>query len=218
MLPAETRRDLAFGGGSLYHWRMISVVIATQNSEAALAETLRALVPASAAGVVKEVVVADAGSADGTRDVADAAGCVLVAEDGGRGAQLAAGAAAASRGTWLLFLEPGAVPEPGWEARITHFIERAERAGRGERVAGAFRYAREISGRADALKARCLALAGDLLGLRGRDSALLVSRDLYRKLGGHRPGSARPEAGLWRRLGRGAVRKLDVRAYLDEAR
>ena len=57
---------------------MLSVVIPTQNSEEGLARTLASLVPAAAEGVVREVVVVDAGSTDGTRVVADAAGCTLI--------------------------------------------------------------------------------------------------------------------------------------------
>ena len=54
---------------------MISVIIPTFNSEIALAQTLAALVSAAADGVVREVIVVDAGSSDHTHKVADAAGC-----------------------------------------------------------------------------------------------------------------------------------------------
>ena len=40
---------------------MISVIIATKDSERALVSTLGALVPGAAAGAVREVIVADAG-------------------------------------------------------------------------------------------------------------------------------------------------------------
>src|SRR6266436_4452549 len=58
---------------------MLSVVIATHNSERALLPTLAALVSGAAAGFVREVIVADAGSRDATTAIADGAGCrVLV--------------------------------------------------------------------------------------------------------------------------------------------
>ena len=62
---------------------MLSVVIPTENSEEGLARTLASLVPAAAEGIVREVVVVDAGSTDGTRVVADAAGCSLAEGSGG---------------------------------------------------------------------------------------------------------------------------------------
>ena len=48
---------------------MLSVVIATQDSERALLPTLSALVAGAVAGVVREVIVTDAGSGDGSADL-----------------------------------------------------------------------------------------------------------------------------------------------------
>ena len=61
---------------------MLSVIVPTRNSEEGLARTLSSLVSGAAEGVVREVVVVDDASTDGTRIVADAAGCTLV-EAGG---------------------------------------------------------------------------------------------------------------------------------------
>ena len=63
------------------------------------------MVAGAAAGIVREVIVADAGSRDATAAIADGAGCRVSAER--RGARLKAGAAAA-RAPWLLFLRPAA--------------------------------------------------------------------------------------------------------------
>ena len=54
---------------------MLSVIIATLDSERALVPTLAALVPGAMAGLVSEVLVADGGSRDETAVVADVAGC-----------------------------------------------------------------------------------------------------------------------------------------------
>jgi glycosyltransferase involved in cell wall biosynthesis len=54
---------------------MLSVVIATHDSERALLPTLAGLVAGAAAGVVRDVVIADAGSRDATGAIADGAGC-----------------------------------------------------------------------------------------------------------------------------------------------
>ena len=61
---------------------MISVIIATNESEQLLVPTLAALVPGAMAGIVREVIVADAGSRDGTAAVADVAGCRCVVTPG----------------------------------------------------------------------------------------------------------------------------------------
>ena len=58
---------------------MLSAIIATHESERALVPTLAALVPGAIAGLVSEVVVADAGSRDATAEVADVAGCRFIA-------------------------------------------------------------------------------------------------------------------------------------------
>ena len=53
---------------------MISVLIETRNDEAELAHTLASLVPGAVEGVVREVIVCDRGSTDGTASVAEQAG------------------------------------------------------------------------------------------------------------------------------------------------
>ena len=109
---------------------MLSVVIATHNSERALLPTLAALVSGAAAGIVREVIVADAGSRDATLEVAEVAGCRVLSSNAPRGVRLK-DAAGATRGRWLLFLQPGIVPEGGWVGETRRFIEEAELDGRG---------------------------------------------------------------------------------------
>ena len=79
---------------------MISVVIPCLNEAAALPALLRALARESEA---HEVIVSDGGSTDATLAVARAAGARVIAAPSGRGAQLAAGTAAAT-GEVLWFL------------------------------------------------------------------------------------------------------------------
>ncbi|MDQ0391669.1 hypothetical protein [Labrys monachus] len=109
---------------------MISVVIAAKDQEYALAETLAALVPAAAEGFVREVVVADGGSTDGTLIVADAVGCVIVAGDAAAGLR-------AARSEWVLLIAPGIRLEADWfrEAGVT--LHRLQRGG--QRVSALFR-------------------------------------------------------------------------------
>ena len=52
---------------------MISVVIPTSNSERLLPRCFDGLIPAAVRGVVREVIVSDAGSDDATLAIVDAA-------------------------------------------------------------------------------------------------------------------------------------------------
>jgi glycosyltransferase involved in cell wall biosynthesis len=103
---------------------MISVVIPTLNAERSLPRCFDSLIGAAVGGVVREVIVADGGSADRTLAIADAAGAHIVQAGHRRSAQLAAGAEAA-RSDWLLFLHPETALEPGWEAEIESFLHQA---------------------------------------------------------------------------------------------
>ena len=63
---------------------MISVVVPTLNAEAGLAASLTSLVPAAVEGLVREVIVVDGGSTDGTAAAATirTEGLVLFARSG----------------------------------------------------------------------------------------------------------------------------------------
>ena len=117
---------------------MLSVVIATHDSERALLPTLAALVAGAAAGVVREVIIADAGSRDATDAIADGAGCRVLMSTQPRGARLKA-AADAARGPWLLFLAPGIVPNVTWVDETRRFMEEAELREYAGSCAAAFR-------------------------------------------------------------------------------
>src|ERR1700675_3651149 len=90
---------------------MLSVIIATHESERTLVPTLSALVPGTTAGLLGEVVVADASSRDATAEVADVAACHFTSSPAPLGERLKA-AAAGTRSPWLMFLRAGLVPEP----------------------------------------------------------------------------------------------------------
>src|SRR4051812_18305540 len=107
---------------------MISVVIATHESEQLLVPTLAALVPGALSGVLREVIVTDGSSSDATATVADVAGCNFVVSKDPPGARLKA-AAASARSPWLLFLRPGTVPDSIWIDETSRFIQEAELGG-----------------------------------------------------------------------------------------
>ena len=164
---------------------MLTAIIATHESERALVPTLAALVPGATAGLIAEVIVADAGSRDGTAEVADVAGCRFIASPAPLGARLRE-AAVAARTPWLMFLRPGCVPAPGWVTDAEQFIEtgaqdRAAIFGGGGRV-----------------------LFG---GAPKPDRGLLIAHAFYDALGRH-PDGPDTEAALLRRLGRRRIALL----------
>jgi hypothetical protein len=187
---------------------MLSVIIATQDSERALVPTLAALVPGAMAGVVSEVLVADAGSRDDTAAVAEHAGCNFMAIDGALARRLN-GAAAAARARWLLFLRPGTVLDATWTGDAQRFVERPSNKDR----AAVFRYgAPTRAGLRDALS-----LLAATLGKRPRpEQGLLIAKSFYMALGGHAEAAAAPETALIRRIGRRRTVILPSTAYSAE--
>jgi len=185
---------------------MLSVVIATHESERALVPTLSALVAGAVAGVVREVIIADAGSRDGTAQIAEGAGCRLLTAPGPRGARLKA-AADMARAPWLLFLAPGVVPDATWVDECRRFIEQAELTGAGAGQAAVFR---KVPAHFRPMLVEALALLRAALGGPGANAgeALLIAEPLYRRLGGHLPEDEAPDRALLRRLGRRRIALL----------
>jgi len=183
---------------------MLSVVIATQDSERALLPTLAALVPGAAAGLVRDVVVADGGSRDATLEVANVAGCRVLSSKARRGVRLK-DAAGAARGCWLLFLRPGIVPDTAWVGETRRFIEEAEIDGHAQSRAAMLRPAPATS--RPRLSEAFAALFAALRATDHGDHGLLIAKVLYAALGGHRD-VEEPERDLVRRLGRRRIALL----------
>lgn len=192
---------------------MLSVVIATENAERILGQTLAALVSGAMAGLVSEVILADGGSSDGTAVIGESVGCrieVTAAPLGHRLKQAAAGA----RTPWLLFLRPGLVLDSTWADEAGRFIQASELGERADTRAAAFRPPGEADSFA-AMLAEGVALIVAALGGRPRpQQGLLISKSLYERLGGHRGEDADPETSFLRRLGRRRVVLLRSRAML----
>ena len=186
---------------------MISVVIPTHESERLLAHTLAALVPGALDGILREVIVADAGSKDGTAKVADVAGCRFLVIPGDRGARLAA-AAATARADWLWFVQPGSIPGTSWIEELGRFIRECDLISDPDTQAAVFR---ARAGRGASPMSEALALIRGALGARPKPSqGLLIAKPLYQKLGGHSANAADPAADLLHRLGRRRITTLDV--------
>lgn len=189
---------------------MLTVVIPTLNAEKSLPATLAAL---AAAPVPPVVVVADGGSTDATRDVAQAHGAAVVLAPRGRGRQLHHGALAAPSATrWLLFLHADTVPGPGWFAAVARHIR--DEAGR----AGYFRFALDDAGSAARRVERLARWRCRMFALPYGDQGLLIERALYDALGGFRPLPLMEDVDLIRRLGRRRLVELPADAVTSAIR
>lgn len=98
---------------------MLSVIVPTLNSEPDLAGLLARLVPAAVDGLVSQVIVLDAGSADGTLEISQDAGADVVSTF--------ASALAIVRRDWVLLLPPDLRLRAGWEGAVAGHL--ARRAG-----------------------------------------------------------------------------------------
>jgi rSAM/selenodomain-associated transferase 2 len=171
---------------------MISVVIPTLNEAAqlpALIAGLRAQDPDC------EVIVADGGSRDGTRDLAAVQGARVLTSAPGRGQQLRRGAEAAS-GEVILFLHADSVFPAGGLARIEKTLADAP-----EVVGGNFRLLFDGDTRFDRW------LTGFYAWFRRRglyygDSGVFVRDQVYHALGGLRPIAVMEDYDFTRRLER----------------
>lgn len=103
---------------------MLTVLLECRDNEAELAYTLAVLVSGAVDGLVSDVIVLDNGSRDGSARVADAAGCRFVDKwDLGEVLRTA-------RGEWLMLLEPGARPQPGWIEEVLEYASLAKAPAR----------------------------------------------------------------------------------------
>jgi rSAM/selenodomain-associated transferase 2 len=195
---------------------MISVVIPTLNAQASLPDTLSALIPATVEGLVREVVIVDAGSSDKTCEIADGAGADIVTTSPSRGGQLAAGAARAKH-PWLLFLHADTVLDAGWEREVWHFMDRID-SGKAEPAAAAFRFALDDEGMAPRFLEGLVGLRCALLRLPYGDQGLLIPRALYEKVGGYRELPVMEDLDLVRRIGSRGVKMLRARAVTSAHR
>lgn len=185
---------------------MFSIVIATLDCERVLVPTLATLVAGAAAGTLRDVIIADGGSRDATREIGDMAGCEVLVQEAPLAGRLRA-AAATARGPWLIFLQPGVVLETTWVEESRRFVEQAEFLGQTERAA-VFRRV-PAAGAARPALMEALGLLRAALGARPRpDQGLIISKQHYQRLGGHRDGVADTEADLIARLGRRRIALL----------
>jgi hypothetical protein len=148
-------------GGSV-----LSVLVNVSGEDPALLDTLAALVPGAAEGLVRDVVLVHGRGAAFVDKVADAAGCGVLVCPLGRPERLAAGAARL-KSDWILVLEAGLVPGGDWMAEAEAFLA--------EDAAGAACFTLARRGRP--LATAAINLAASMLGHLHPLQGLIAKRD-----------------------------------------
>lgn len=170
---------------------LLSVVIPTLDEETTVGSLLSDLVALS---VRAEVIVADGGSTDLTRDICRAAGATIVQSAAGRGVQLRAGADAA-RAPLLFFVHADARLDRAALALLD------EIAVARPPCAMAFRLRIDARGLAFRLIEWGANVRSRLLRLPYGDQGLLVRREDYVRAGGYPPVPVFEDVALVRALG-----------------
>lgn len=159
----------------------LSVVIPTLNETAALPRLLADL--RAQTGLTLEIIVADGGSTDATREHAARLGAKLIRAPRGRGAQMNAGAAAATYDSLLFLHADTRLESPTLLADAQHAL----RVAGDDRVAGHFplRFARTQPGHEFLFRyAEGKTRSNRRYTING-DQGLLISRKYFSELGGY---------------------------------
>lgn len=161
---------------------LLSVIIPTLNE----AEHLPALLAdlRRQQGVNLEILIADGGSTDATRAVAEASGGAFIAARRGRGAQMNAAVQAAAGDTLLFLHADSRLDDPGLLCLALAALAAA--SAEGEQVAGHFPLRFLRTTRHNALAYRYLEAKSALnrLNTANGDQGLLLSREFFCQLGG----------------------------------
>ncbi len=195
----------------------LTVVIPTLNAAVMLPATLACLAPLAghhpSTGIDMEILVVDGGSGDDTVAVARAGGARVISAPRGRGSQLAAGADAAT-GRALLFLHADTRLDTQALLAIPAFLTDPRTDGR----AGYFRLGLDDDAPAARRLERWVAHRCRWFALPYGDQGLLLSRSLYRGVGGFRRWPLMEDVDLVRRLGRTRLMALDGTAITSADR
>jgi rSAM/selenodomain-associated transferase 2 len=189
------------GGNDGLGW--VSVVIPTLNAAGTLPACFAAL--AAGAAMIREIIVVDGGSADGTE--ACAAGATIIIAPAGRGGQLRAGIAAA-RGNYLLLLHADTMLGADWPVVV---------AAANPEMAGYFRFRLDSSRRAARVIEWFVARRCRWFGLPYGDQGLFISKALLERVGGMPDLPLMEDVALARRL-RGRLAPLAADAVTSAAR
>jgi rSAM/selenodomain-associated transferase 2 len=191
------------------HEGRVSIVIPTLNEADRLPQLLAVL---ASELDLREIIVADGGSDDGTQLVALQLGAQVISTEPGRGRALREGAAAAS-GDILLFLHADSIFLPGGLAAIVRALHRDQRV-----VGGNFRVVFDV----DTPFARRLAAVYAWMrrfALYYGDSGIFVRRKVYDEIGGIKPMPLMEDYDFVRRLERaGPTCRIDDPPLITSSR
>jgi len=188
-------------------------VIPTLDAASGLGASLATIETARGTGLLREIVVADGGSADATPAIAEAAGARVVRAPRGRGSQLVAGAAAAE-GEWLCFLHADTQAGPRWCDAVAGFIADPANAER----AGYFAFRLDDGSSSARRLERLVAWRSRVLGLPYGDQGLVIAKRFYSELGGFPALPLMEDVALVRRIGRRRLVALEATALTSAAR
>jgi len=182
----------------------VSVIIPTLSSCEDLAACLNSLGEGLSEGLIRELIVTDGRSDDGTLALAEEAGAVVVSGEKSRGGQLRRGCASAS-GEWLLVLHADTQLGAGWAGAVIDHI--AGSSGK----AGYFRLTYRAKGLAPRVVAGWANLRSRMFGLPYGDQGLLIRAEDYRDAKGFDDIPLMEDVALIRRLKKGLT-MLDAEA------
>jgi rSAM/selenodomain-associated transferase 2 len=185
----------------------ISVIVPTLNAGIGLHHTLSCLMEAVDAGLIREVIVSDAGSVDQTLEIAKDWGSEIVTGPPSRGGQLRRGCLAA-KGEWLMALHADTILSEGWSMAVGQHLHTGQ--------AGWFSLGFDKGG----LKGQLVALWANIrsrFGLPYGDQGLLISRQMYDAVGGYSDIPLMEDVALARAL-KGRLQKIDAVAITSAAK
>ncbi len=190
----------------------LSIIIPAYNAEANLPLCFASLMPGLESGLIREVILVDGGSDDQTRRIAEGTGAtVLTSPTKGRAAQLRHGADHA-RGDWFLFLHADTALSREWAERsLAHIADRPNKAA-----------TFILAYRSDAPMAKTVARRANwrarTLGLPYGDQGLLISRKLYREVGGYPETPFMEDVQIVRTIGKKRLAFLSAEARTDASK
>lgn len=153
---------------------MISVVIPTYNEESHIKETIQRLWKYDDNSLVKEIIIADGGSADNTVAIARSEGVKVVESSKGRAVQMNNGSLHATQ-PLLYFLHADSIPPE----KFSNSIFGAYQQGA---ISGCFRLAFDHDHWF--LKTHCWFTRFNINAFRFGDQSLFVTKDVFQKCGG----------------------------------